>query len=168
VSDFDVSIEDNPQQADIDYLDQSMRRFNTTFLGSFDGKPIAVFLRDQDQRKFGGAYGFTCVEWLNITNLWIEEGFRKKGYGSRILVALETQASARKCHSVIVDTYEFQALGFYQKRGYEIVCVLENNPTPYRRFYLKKKLTPLGPVIQQGISKSAGLKKHESIVDSTH
>ena len=158
MNELKVCVEDAPQKVDVDYLDQSMRRFNELFLGPLDPKVLAVFLRGQDNKILGGAYAFTCMEWLSINNLWIQEGMRGKGYGSRILVALETQAAARGCHSALVETYEFQALGFYQKRGYEIICELENDPEPYQRYYLKKKLRPLGPIIQKGMTHNSSRK----------
>ncbi|HEY3138703.1 MAG TPA: GNAT family N-acetyltransferase, partial [Blastocatellia bacterium] len=37
------------------------------------------------------------------------------------------------------DTYDFQALGFYQKRGYEVFGLLEGFPTGYRRYFLQKR-----------------------------
>jgi len=147
-----ICVEDAPAKVDVDYLDGQMRRFNDAYLGPHENKPLAVFLRGQDQTILGGAYAFTSLEWLYIFNLWIQDDSRGKGYGSKLLVALETQAAARKCHSAIVDTYEFQALGFYLKRGYGVICELNDHPVPYKRYYLKKKLTPLGPVIQKGMT----------------
>ena len=40
----------------------------------------------------------------------------------------------------MLDTFEFQALGFYQKQGYEIFGTLEGYCKKYERYYLRKKL----------------------------
>jgi len=43
-----------------------------------------------------------------------------------------------------LDTYDFQALAFYQKNGYEVFGILENCPAPgHIRYSLKKSLATL-------------------------
>jgi hypothetical protein len=41
---------------------------------------------------------------------------------------------------MILDSYDFQAPGFYQKLGYEVFAVLEDHPRHHRNYYLRKRL----------------------------
>ncbi len=52
----------------------------------------------------------------------------------------ETEAKRRGCIYSMLDTYEFQALGFYLKQGYTKFGQLEGYCEKYERYYLKKKL----------------------------
>ena len=52
----------------------------------------------------------------------------------------EEQAQARGCKGVFLYTYSFQAPGFYQKHGYQLMGVLEDCPPGHQRYYLKKLL----------------------------
>ena len=47
----------------------------------------------------------------------------------------------RRCRLVTLDTYSFQAPGFfYRKLGYVVVAVVDGYPTPHRQWYLKKAI----------------------------
>jgi hypothetical protein len=52
----------------------------------------------------------------------------------------EGRAVERGCHSAWVDTFSFQAPGFYRKLGYEVFGELDY-PPEHKRFFLRKRLT---------------------------
>jgi GNAT superfamily N-acetyltransferase len=87
----------------------------------------------------GGLLGHTNWNWLFIRQLWIEEAFRGSGMGSRLLRAAEAEAIARGCAHAHCDTFEFQALPFYQNLGYEIFGQLEDYPPGFTRYFLQKR-----------------------------
>ena len=43
----------------------------------------------------------------------------------------------------MLDTAEFQALGFYRKAGYRVFGELDDNPPGFKTFYLEKQLGDL-------------------------
>jgi hypothetical protein len=49
-------------------------------------------------------------------------------------------ALERGCRHAYLDTFSFQALGFYEKQGYAVYGQLENFPTGASRYFLKKTL----------------------------
>ena len=53
---------------------------------------------------------------------------------------IEDYARRRGCHGISLDTFEYQALPFYEKVGYERLGVLDGYPPDYRQFYLKMTL----------------------------
>jgi GNAT superfamily N-acetyltransferase len=63
------------------------------------------------------------------------------GGGTQLLQAAEQEARARGCQHMILDSYNFQAPGFYQKHGYEVFAVLEEHPRHHRNYYLWKRLS---------------------------
>jgi GNAT superfamily N-acetyltransferase len=78
---------------------------------------------------------------LSIDILWVYEKYRNQGYATQLLQAIEQGARSVGSKLSQVDTFDFQALGFYEKNGYEIFGVLEDNPCEgNKRYYLKKKL----------------------------
>ena len=54
--------------------------------------------------------------------------------------AAEAAAISRACHASYLDTFDFQAVPFYQNRGYSIIGALENFPIGHTRFFLEKRL----------------------------
>jgi hypothetical protein len=56
----------------------------------------------------------------------------------------ESEAAARGCHSAWLDTFEFQARGFYEELGYCCVAELPDYPAGSARYFMKKTLRSLG------------------------
>lgn len=78
---------------------------------------------------------------LSIDILWVEPKHRQQGHATKLLLALEDAARSYGSHLSMVDTFDFQALGFYEKNGYTVFGVLDDCPClGNKRYYLKKKL----------------------------
>ncbi|MFN7038740.1 MAG: GNAT family N-acetyltransferase [Alphaproteobacteria bacterium] len=78
---------------------------------------------------------------LSIDVLFVSEKYRIQKYGSLLLEKVENEAKNKGAYLVQLDTFEFQALGFYQKHCYEIFGILEDCPSKgHKRYYLKKNL----------------------------
>ena len=52
----------------------------------------------------------------------------------------EREAVSRGCHGAWLDTFEFQARGFYERIGYECFGELPGYPRGFSRFFMKKIL----------------------------
>ena len=78
--------------------------------------------------------------YLDIQSLWVDESLRGKGAGAHIMAMAENEAKTRGCSISMLDTYEFQALGFYLKQGYTQFGRLENYGGRYERYFLVKNL----------------------------
>jgi len=79
-----------------------------------------------------------CWNCLYIDVLWVNETYRKEGYGSALLNEVENIAIEKGCNLIHLDTFDFQAKDFYLKHGYEIFGVLDDCPVGHKRYYLKK------------------------------
>jgi len=101
-------------------------------------------LRDSENAVIGGLNAELRWTWLFIAEFWLPEDYRHQGHGSNILARAEAFARAEGATACYLDTLEFQALEFYQHRGYEVYGVLDNFPPGFRRFYLRKSLGELG------------------------
>ena len=77
---------------------------------------------------------------MEVHTLWVSEAHRKAGHASRLLNAAETEARRRGCKHAFLDTFSFQARGFYQKLGYSEFGRLEEFSGEHDRHYLHKRL----------------------------
>ena len=89
----------------------------------------------------GGLRGNTGWEWLYVDTLAVAEHLRGQDWGTRLLAAAEQEAVRRGCHSAYLDTFDFQALPFYQKQGYAIFGTLAHFPGEHTRYFLQKALS---------------------------
>jgi GNAT superfamily N-acetyltransferase len=87
--------------------------------------PLHVWALDANGELAGGLVGHTWTTWLHVTYLWVDDRHRGAGLGSRLLAQAERVAAGeRACTASRVETWDFQAPGFYRKHGYEVVCVI--------------------------------------------
>jgi len=102
--------------------------------------PVSVLIKDDDGAVIGGLTGSTNWGWLHVDLLAVSQDLRGAGAGTKLLLAAEEIARERGCRFSYLDTFSFQALGFYEKHDYEVYGVLDDFPTGAQRYFLKKKL----------------------------
>ncbi|MCX4762707.1 GNAT family N-acetyltransferase [Streptomyces sp. NBC_01275] len=103
--------------------------------------PLHVWASDGAGDLVGGLVGHTWTTWLHITYLWVDARHRGTGLGTLLLAEAERIASTeRGCRRARLETWDFQAPEFYQGRGYEVVCVIEDYPPGITEFTLTKRL----------------------------
>lgn len=136
---MDFQIPDTPTKSDDEFVIAKTREYNARFVPS-DYAPLSVYCRDTEGNIVGGLTGKTYWSYLDIEFLWVDEAFRKQGLGGEIVRQAEAVAAQRGCKYAMLDTYEFQALGFYQKQGYEKFGELNEFCGKYTRYFLRKAL----------------------------
>ncbi|MDL5202054.1 GNAT family N-acetyltransferase [Streptomyces sp. ALI-76-A] len=102
--------------------------------------PLHVWALDGTGALAGGLVGHTWATWLHVAHLWVDERHRGSGLGSRLLARAERVArDQRDCSAVRLETWDFQAPRFYQRRGYEVVCVIPGYPPGITEYTLVKR-----------------------------
>ena len=81
-----------------------------------------------------------CWNVAYVDTLWVDETYRGKGLGAKLLEEVEKAAKEKGCYLIHLDTFDFQAKEFYEKQGYEVFGVLDDCPTEHCRYYLKKNI----------------------------
>lgn len=124
---------------------RAITRFNLDHLppnSSNKMSSLGYVVQDLNAGLVGGVYGKLLLgNCLSVDILWMNENFRGQGYATKLMETLENAAKKLGSHLSMVDTFDFQALGFYQKIGYEVFGVLDDCPClGNKRYYLKKVL----------------------------
>jgi GNAT superfamily N-acetyltransferase len=128
---------------DKQYVEDELYKFNLKhFPVDLRGRyeEISLFLKDENGIVFGGINAEVCWNWLEIHTFMIDVDIRKSGFGTKLLLEIEKIALEKKCDFIKVDTLSFQALGFYEKNGYQVFGSLDNVGRDYTHYYLKKDL----------------------------
>ena len=79
-----------------------------------------------------------CWNVAYIDTLCVDEAYRGKGLGAKLLAEVESAAKEKGCYLIYLDTFDFQAKEFYEKQGYELFSTLDDCPKRHCRYYLKK------------------------------
>ncbi len=105
-----------------------------------DVRRLAAMAHTADGQPVGGAVGRTWGECCELQQLWVSAAHRQQGVGSRLLQDFEQRARARGCGLVYLDTYSFQAPGFYKAHGYEVAFEVRGYTQGVVKHTLTKRL----------------------------
>lgn len=122
---------------------EGLADYNLTQAGYRDARPLAVLISDPETREvIGGLLGRTSMGLLFIDLFFLPESLRQQGIGSRVIRTAEQEAIRRGCSRVILLTVTFQAPGFYERQGYQVLGRIECDPPGHTRICMTKKLKP--------------------------
>lgn len=107
----------------------------------FDGRAVVITVADPATNQIlGGLWGSTAYGYLHVDMLILPESLRRRGIGTDLMRKAEEEALRRGCHGAYLETFDFQARGFYEKLGYTLFGQLENTPPGHKRYFMKRAL----------------------------
>jgi GNAT superfamily N-acetyltransferase len=107
--------------------------------GPADARQLSIVLRDGED-LVGGLNGVIHWRWLYIRHFWIAPAWRGAGHGRTLLARAETEARARNCAGVYLDTFDPGAARFYQACGFVPCGDIPDFPPGHARLFLRKPL----------------------------
>ena len=113
--------------------------FNTERMGKQRFKQLAVSLKDRG-KVVGGIVGQVWSTVLFVQYFWIDEKWRGKRHGAKLMAAIEDEARRLGATQAYVDTMSFQAPGFYRSCGYSEFGAIEGYPGGVTRHWFTKAL----------------------------
>ena len=134
-----LTVEDRPEEAALEFLPHALEGYNESRWPHHQPwQPLGVFVRDAGA-IVAGLTGETYGGWLFVKYLWVRDDLRGGGVGRELMAQAEKRAFDRGCHSAWLDTFSFQARGFYKKLGYEEFGTLDY-PPDHKRHFMRKRL----------------------------
>jgi len=137
---YTISIEENPDGADVQVLGDGLTRHALPIVGQPGFKPVAVFARDTEGIVVGGIFAMVNWQWLSVNLVWVQESLRGTGLGHELLVRIEEVGRRHGCTRAHLDTFSYQARPFYERHGFELFATLEDYPQGHKRFFMRKVL----------------------------
>jgi len=137
---IDLIVTDTPAPADREAILDGLNAFNREETGGADAQPLAVLIQGERGVTTGGLLGRTWLDWLYIELLYVPDGLRGTGVGRDVMLRAEAEARARGCIGIWLNTFSFQARGFYEKLGFTLIGQIDDYPVGHQRFFLQKRL----------------------------
>ena len=123
-----------------EFISENINNLNFARTGQATWHPVGYFLKSARGEWLAGLIGYVWGGWLHINLLWVTEALRGQRNGSRLMDAAEAFATEKGCIGVTLETFSFQAPGFYARRGYEVFGTLGDYPPGHRKLFLRKRL----------------------------
>jgi GNAT superfamily N-acetyltransferase len=113
--------------------------YNEQKAGKLGYVPVCISLREKGS-IVGGIVAQIFFGWMFVELFWIDDKHRGKRFGQRLLDAAEAEARRKGVKNVYLDTFSFQAPGFYKKFGYREFGRLKEYPAGHNRVWMTKAL----------------------------
>ncbi|HEX4004790.1 MAG TPA: GNAT family N-acetyltransferase [Acidobacteriaceae bacterium] len=136
-----LTLLDKPDGAAAQAIYAPLLAFNNENSGHpFDGKTLVITVAAPDSSEVvGGLWGSTSYGWLHVDMLIVPATLRRQGLGTQLMRMAEEEALRRGCIGSYLDTFDFQARGFYERLGYTLFGALDGMPPGHQRFFLSRK-----------------------------
>ena len=120
-------------------LAEQLNQFNCAAVGRNDGADLD-FVVEEAGEMVAGLAGYTWAGIAEVKTLWVREDRRGSGVGRDLMAAAIAEAKARGCELMFLSTHSFQALGFYEKLGFERLYTIADKPLGHAEHWLRLKL----------------------------
>lgn len=125
-ADLSCAFTESPSADELDVVDAGLHLHN---LHAVDLGAVQGGLR---ARQWGAA--------VEVQQLWVEPARRRQGVARRLMCLLEEEVRHRGARLVYLDTFSFQAQGFYQRCGYRAALRLDGFPDGIAKYVMVKRL----------------------------
>jgi GNAT superfamily N-acetyltransferase len=137
---YEPELKPESRQAVVDGLVAFNRAQTPDFDGAFG--TIGLLLKHPETGATDGGltarFGFG---WMFVELLFVPERLRGQGIGRQLMAQAEAVARDKGCTGVYLDTFSFQAPGFYRQLGYAVFGEIPDYPAGSSRFFLSKRLS---------------------------
>lgn len=139
--DVTLTLTEGEDDAALRLAKRGLAAFNAPFAG--DPRPLTLTVtgtRPGEAAPAGALVGLCAHGWLYLHMFFLPEDLRGQGIGGRMVQQLEDAARAHGCIGAWVDSYSFQAPGFYEGQGYTRFGTIPDFPPGHARIFLMKRL----------------------------
>ena len=131
---------DRPSADDLDAVDAGLHLHNLSADDLDAVQTLACFVRDRDGAVLGGLRARQWGAAVEVQQLWVEQSLRRQGLARRLMQRLEDEVRRRGARLIYLDTFSFQAHGFYQRCGYTAAVRLDGFPGGIAKYVMVKRL----------------------------
>lgn len=138
---MDIEVVIDPTESDKNAVYQGLFEFNRPHFPEEDIVNLGCFAKDAQGTIVAGLTAELFTTSLFINYLWVSPEIRGSSLGRKLVEKIEAEAKERGVEDICLDTYSFQALGFYLKLGFESVGEFKDFPTKgVNKHFLQKRL----------------------------
>jgi len=139
--DYRVIVTDQENLAAERAIEAGLSEYNRQMAGYIDARSLSIHVIDPGSAQVvGGLLGRTSLGLFFIDLFFLPEALRGIRLGREIMETAEAEARKRGCSAAMLCTIGFQAPGFYERCGYQILGRIDCSPPGHTRICMTKTL----------------------------
>jgi GNAT superfamily N-acetyltransferase len=135
-----IAIEPTPHDEQAKILGTGLDVYNREQAGDYGDSEFVIGVRDEKNVMLGGVLADIYWDAMFLKYVWLDKSLRRQGIGRTLIGACEDEGRRRGCTMAHLDTFSFQARGFYEKLGYSVFGTLEWPHREIKRHFMSKLL----------------------------
>jgi GNAT superfamily N-acetyltransferase len=139
--DYRVIVTDQENPAAERAIEAGLSEYNRQMAGYIDARILSVHVIEPGSAQVvGGLLGRTSLSLFFIDLFFLPQALRGKRLGTEVIETAEAEARKRGCSAAVLYTITFQAPGFYERRGYQVLGRIDCSPPGHTRICMTKTL----------------------------
>ncbi len=130
----------NLNEAQSAYIEDKLNAFDENYITyKMDGS-IQIGIEEDGKIIAGLDACITAFKILYVSTVFVDEDYRRKGYGKILIEEMEQRARAMGVNTIRLDTFSWQGKEFYEALNYEIAGSYVNEIDGYAEYFFVKRL----------------------------
>lgn len=133
-----MKIEISKKKEYFEYVVKGLREFNiqngkTEFFKKMREDPIELeynigcYALEED-KIVGGVIFYKEFDWMFVERTYVDKKYRGQKIGTKIFQELENYCKENHLVGMRLSTWDFQAKGFYEKLGFDLIYAIKDCP----------------------------------------
>ncbi len=139
---YSITSHDGVPEQEAQVVDAGLAEANDLAAPLHEVRLLSCFAKDAHGRVIGGAVGRRWRNCCELEQLWVKQDSRRSGLGSALVLAFDAKAKERGCTNFYLETFNFQAPGFYASLGYTVSHEHKVYPHGISRLLMVKQSRP--------------------------
>jgi len=124
----------------IGFVEEKLEKYDEEHIKySLDGR-IAIGVLEDGKVVAGLDACMTAFKILYVSTLFVDEKYRRKGYGRSLIIEMEKRAKTLGANTIRLDTFGYQGKDFYLAMGYEKVGYYRNDEDDFEEYFFLKRI----------------------------
>ncbi|MBP3939994.1 MAG: GNAT family N-acetyltransferase [Christensenellaceae bacterium] len=127
-------------ELEMEKIEESLGAFDENYIQYKLEGSIRIGIEEDGKIVAGLDACITAFRILYVSTVFVEEAYRRKGYGRKLIREMESRAAKMGVNTIRLDTFSWQGKEFYEALGYEIVGQYENEADDYAEYFFLKRI----------------------------
>ena len=124
----------------LEFIEDRLSEFDEQYITyKLDGS-IQIGIEEDGKLVAGLDACMTAFKILYVSTVFVEEAYRRKGYGTRLIQEMERRAKELGANTIRLDTFSWQGKEFCEALGYQVVGFYENATDGYDEYFFLKRI----------------------------